>query len=311
MARVFKIKFGDGTVEYVPGSSSCQTKEQALAQAGYSGSGYFVTTQFTEPGETAAQWIAKQGGTTAPTTTTPTPTPTPSPTVAPTAKSPPPTSTGAGIFPAIPTPDVGQMLAPSFGPDYYQTEWGQAGRRPTEEAATTTGHSLAEWQEFAAYMKFLREGGAEQGYPVPRDLRHYFANRNQWMAGNRGSDIDPYAEGEDPVLPTVDITPPSEELPPEQIAPEAQYREAPMYQPTFTQWIQGRGDMSGALQQYIEGRYPSLKAEFQAGAGRLPYSETREGAIGEAGQRERGFQAWLGERMPETRQEYWGQRPQE
>ena len=92
---------------------------------------------------------------------------------------------------------------------------------------------------------------------------------------------------------------------------EAEYREAPMYSPMFAQWIQGRGDMSGALEQYIEGRYPSLKAEFQAGVGRLPYSETREGAIGEAGQREQQWQSWLSERMPETRQEYYGQRPTE
>lgn len=94
-------------------------------------------------------------------------------------------------------------------------------------------------------------------------------------------------------------------------AAEERYRESPMYSGTFAEWIQGRGDMSGALEQYVEGRYPSLKAEYQAGMEPLTGYSTREEARAEASRRESGWQAWLGERMGETTQEYYGQRPQE
>jgi len=95
----------------------------------------------------------------------------------------------------------------------------------------------------------------------------------------------------------------------QQYRQQEEFHEAPMYQEKFQQWIQGRSDTSGALQQYIESKYPSLRAEFESGISREVGFPTREEARTEAAQRESGWQNWLSQRMPETRQEYWGQRP--
>ena len=92
-------------------------------------------------------------------------------------------------------------------------------------------------------------------------------------------------------------------------AAEERYREAPMYGETFTQWAQEQSDTSQALQAYIKGQYPSLQAEYKAEVGRLGGFPTREEARTEAGRRETGWESWLGERMPETTQEYYAQRP--
>jgi hypothetical protein len=89
------------------------------------------------------------------------------------------------------------------------------------------------------------------------------------------------------------------------------YGEAPEYQPAFTQWLKGQGEFSGALQEYIEKQYPSLRSEYEAGLSRLTGYPTREEARTEAEKRESGFQAWLTEQTPEIYQEYMGQRPTE
>ena len=97
----------------------------------------------------------------------------------------------------------------------------------------------------------------------------------------------------------------------QEYAAQEAYREQPMYSETFTKWIQGQSDTSQALQAYIKGQYPSLQAEYEAGAGRLTGFPTREEARTEAERRESGWQSWLSQRMPETEQEYYTQRPTE
>jgi len=92
-------------------------------------------------------------------------------------------------------------------------------------------------------------------------------------------------------------------------AAEERYREQPMYSETFTGWIQGQSETSQALQAYIKSEYPSLQAEYKAGVGALTGFPTREEARAEAGRRETGWEAWLEERLPETTQEYYSQRP--
>lgn len=94
-------------------------------------------------------------------------------------------------------------------------------------------------------------------------------------------------------------------------AAEERYREQPMYAETFAQWGEEQTKASSALQSYIEREYPSLQAEYKAGVGPLTGYPTREAARAEATKREGGFEAWMTERLPETTQEYYMQRPYE
>jgi hypothetical protein len=97
----------------------------------------------------------------------------------------------------------------------------------------------------------------------------------------------------------------------ERYAAKERYGETPMYPEAFANWRKEQSDMSGALLEYIQSEYPSLRAEFEAGLPRLTGYETREEARAEATKRESGFAAWLSEETPEIYQEYMGQRPAE
>lgn len=88
-----------------------------------------------------------------------------------------------------------------------------------------------------------------------------------------------------------------------------QFMEAPQLGSTFTSWLRGQEEFSGALEQFTEGRYSSLRSEFEGTQPRMTGSPTEEGATLEAERRERLFKGWLGEMTPEIEQRYWEQRP--
>ena len=214
--------------------------------------------------------------------------------------------------------------SPEFDADWWQTEAGQTNVREPIEPATQEAHTLAEWQEFAAYMKFLREGGIEQGYPVPRDIMDYFGMKADMEAGKTAQPGQYQSENLPP-------TPEWEQQQKEQqereqqqaeqdeyskwvqersrYAAEEQYREPTMYRERFAQWLHGQGDVSGALREYIESKYPSLQARFGAGMPRETGYYTREEARTAAAQREGQWKAWLSKQRPEIYQDYMGQRP--
>jgi len=93
------------------------------------------------------------------------------------------------------------------------------------------------------------------------------------------------------------------------VAAGERYRETPQYQPQFAQWLGEQGQFSGALEQFVESQYPSLRSEFQATQPRPTGFATPEAARTEAARREQAWQGWLGGRTPELEQEYMGQRP--
>jgi len=95
------------------------------------------------------------------------------------------------------------------------------------------------------------------------------------------------------------------------IAAGERYKEAPQYQPQFAQWLGEQGQFSGALEQFVESQYPSLRSEFQATQPKLTGFPTPGEARAEATQREQVWQGWLGGRTPELEQEYWRQRPEQ
>jgi hypothetical protein len=93
-------------------------------------------------------------------------------------------------------------------------------------------------------------------------------------------------------------------------AAEERYTEAPMYGETSAAWLtEQQSRLSGALKNFIEGELPSLRSEFEATQPRPTGYPTREEARGEARRREREYEAWLGERLPEEYQEYMSLRP--
>lgn len=94
-------------------------------------------------------------------------------------------------------------------------------------------------------------------------------------------------------------------------AAKERYREPVRLSETFAAWIGKQGDVSQALKGYIEKEYPSLRTEYQAGLPPITGYPTREAARVESVRRERGFEAWLGEKRPEVREEYYMQRPAE
>jgi len=189
--------------------------------------------------------------------------------------------------------------------------------------AYTTQPATDVWQttpaevdaEYRRYLEFLKTAEG-QGYPVPKDIADYYRIKAEWGKQEQPP-ITPEPE-QQPITPEQDefaLTPEEaarrreEAYAESRYAAEERYHEAPRYQETFSKWIQGQGNVSGALQQYIQSKYPSLRAEFESGISREVGFPTREEARTEASQREAGWQSWLSQRMPETRQDYWGQRP--
>lgn len=196
-----------------------------------------------------------------------------------------------------------------------------------ESKEEVSQYTTAQQLDYIKYKKFLNTDEG-RGWPSPASIADFLANIDKWAA-QMTAQIEEKAQEEAEVK-AQEETQRQEEQQVEYDARQAEYdarqaeqdaraayarqeayREQPMYSETFSQWIQGQSDTSQALQAYIKGQYPSLQAEFRAEAGRLTGFPTREEARTEAERRESGWQSWLGERMPETTQEYYAQRPTE
>ena len=193
-------------------------------------------------------------------------------------------------------------------------------------------YTTAQQLDYIKYKKFLNTD-AGRDWPTPASIADFLANIDKWAASMTAAfEKQAQEEAEAKVQEETKI---QEAQQAEQEAKQAEYdaytaeqrayaeeararteyaaqeayHEAPMYPETFSQWAQEQSDTSQALQAYIKSQYPSLQAEYKAEVGRLTGFPTREEARTEAGRRERGWESWLGERMPETTQEYYAQRP--
>lgn len=178
------------------------------------------------------------------------------------------------------------------------------------------GYSAQQLREYNAWKRYASQYGEMYDFH-PTGIEDWLANYevaqkqlNIWQerAGEPGfvGGVDEYA-----LSPEEAARRREEAYAESRYAAEERYHEQPMYSETFTQWVQGQSDTSQALQAYIKSQYPSLQAEYKAGVGALEGFPTREEARTEAERRESGWQSWLGERMPETTQEYYTQRPAE
>lgn len=180
----------------------------------------------------------------------------------------------------------------------------------TEAGPEATGFlddQIREFYDFKAYQSQYGEAGDWK----PVDIGDFFTNYDQaqqqlgvWqqMAG----EVEQYA-----VDPAEAARRREEAYEESRYAAEERYRETPRYGQAFSQWLGGQEEAGGALQEFIEREFPSLRTEFQATQPRLTGFPTREAARAEAGQREQAWQGWLGEMTPEIEQRYYAQRPAE
>lgn len=181
----------------------------------------------------------------------------------------------------------------------------------TQEAGPeATGFTDNQVREYYAFKDYASQYG-EPGEWFPVDIGDFFANYDQaqqqlgvWQ--QVAEDVEKYQ-----ISPEEALRRQEEAYARTQYAAKEAFGETPEYQPAFAQWMGGQEQFSGALQQYVEREYPSLKSEFQATQPTLTGFPTREEARAEAARRESGWQAWLTERTPELEQEYWSQRPLE
>jgi len=217
------------------------------------------------------------------------------------------------------TPQGKGYYQPTSIEEYFRVKE-SGGLVPTTSAAPTEKTSKGPVQflldissqhqeEYNAYLAFLKtEQG--QGFPVPKDIMDYFQNREKWF-----KDWEQYVpKGEKPVDPYA-LSPEEaarrrEEAYAEgRYAAQERYGEQPMYSQTFAKWMDEQRGFSGALSEYVEGQFPSLRAQFESGVGRLTGFPTREEARAEAARREQAWEGWLTRATPEIYQDYMGQRP--
>ena len=374
MASVWVVRLKDGTTKYIA-AEECKSADEAATRSGCK-AGYtcFVNTVFTPPDMTAAEWIAQQKKTAAP---TPTPTPTPTTPPATTGGTPTPTTT----TPTTTTPTgttndspVGKYTLVFAGGKTTTIEAGsykeaskmasQWGIGVIDVKPVPADYTQEQVDEFQAYWAFTRTPKGQE-YPQPQGMDDYFKDKEfypEWVEQGYTSEqirayqtflrysrqfggltdwyptsIEDWIANQDKankqfaIWEQLEQTQLAEQeaidqyaLDPEEAArrreeayaegryaAKERYGEAPEYQPAFAQWMGEQGQFSGALQEYVEREYPSLKSEFQATQPTLTGFPTREEARAEATRRESGWQAWLSERTPELEQEYWSQRPAE
>lgn len=205
-----------------------------------------------------------------------------------------------------------------------------------------TFYTYEQRAEYRAYHRFLAtpEG---RGFPRPKDMDDYFANREKWRAGQYGEEypVEPPVEPPVAEIPSPPpVLPPSPApdypsdslydeyqkwaLPPEEQARRREesyaltqygrkeaYREQPRYFEPFAKWIKGQTAISQALRGYVEDKYSSLRARHEADLPPLTGFPTREEARAEAARRESAWEAWLPSQLPDVRQDYYAQRPAE
>ena len=182
------------------------------------------------------------------------------------------------------------------------------------EEAEFTDEQVREWNDFKAYAS--ASGEITDWFPV--SIEDYYNNYDQaqqqlatWKE-RYGEEVAEQEEAEKyEISPAEKLRRQEEGYAESRYAAQERYRETPQYQPPFTQWMQGQEDFSGALQEFTEREYPSLRSEFQATQPPLTGYPTREGARAEKVRREQVWKGWLSGMTPEIEQRYWGQRPAE
>lgn len=199
--------------------------------------------------------------------------------------------------------DLNEYLANYDKAQQQLTTWTQ---EAGPEAAGFTDDQVRAFNEYKQY--YYQYGKPGEWMPV--DVGDFIANQTQAQAQlnvwkQQAAEVEKYE------LPPEEAARRREESYQEgRYAAQERYGETPMLQETFAAWLpQAAGDMSGALREFVENQYPSLRAQYEAGLPRLTGFPTREEARAEAAKREAGFSAWLTGQTPELEQEYWGQRP--
>ena len=175
----------------------------------------------------------------------------------------------------------------------------------TQEAGPeATGFTDAQLQRLNDYKQWYYTYG-KPGDLMPVDAGDFIANEEKYQQQlNEWQKIADLA-----ISPEEALRRQEESYAEGRVAAGERYKETPQYQPPFTQWLGEQGQFSGALEQFVESQYPSLRSEFQAGMPRLTGFPTPGAARGEAERREQAWQGWLGGRTPQLEQKYWGQRP--
>ena len=180
----------------------------------------------------------------------------------------------------------------------------------TEAGPEATGfldNQIREFYDFKAYQSQYGEAGDWK----PVDIGDFFTNYDQaqqqlgvWqqMAG----EVEQYA-----VDPAEAARRREESYAEGRVAAGERYRETPQYGQQFTQWLKGQEEAGGALEEFYEREFSSLRSEFQATQPRPTGFPTPEAARAEAGRREQAWTGWLGEMTPEIEQRYYAQRPAE
>ena len=175
------------------------------------------------------------------------------------------------------------------------------------EAAGFTDDQIRRYKD---YQQWYYQHG-KPGDPFPVDVGDFIANEDTYQQQQAIWEGEA-AEAEQYEIDPAEAARRREEAYAEsRVAAGERYRETPEYQPQFTQWMQDQTAFSGALEQFAEREFPSLRSEFQATQPTLTGFPTPEAARAEAARREQAFKGWLTERTPELEQEYWAQRPAE
>ena len=186
----------------------------------------------------------------------------------------------------------------------YDKSIGQLNAWTQEAGPEATGFTDAQLQRLNDYKQWYYTYG-KPGDLMPVDAGDFIANEEKYQQQlNEWQKIADLA-----ISPEEALRRQEESYAEGRVAAGERYKETPQYQPPFTQWLGEQGQFSGALEQFVESQYPSLRSEFQAGMPRLTGFPTPGAARGEAERREQAWQGWLGGRTPELEQKYWGQRP--
>lgn len=193
------------------------------------------------------------------------------------------------------------------------------GTTPATEPKTEEGlkeFTVEQRADYNLYVRFLK---TDEGlnWPRPQHIGDFVANIDKWATERAGGIVE--GEGVPPeetsvydeyAVPPEEAARRREEAYEEsRYAAEERYREPARYSETFAGWVEGQGGISEALRGYVEGQFPSLRAEYESTLPRETGFATREEARAEAAKREKGWAGWLQSELPEVRQEYYMQRP--
>ena len=165
-----------------------------------------------------------------------------------------------------------------------------------ESGSEAAGFTDAQDREFSAYWDYYNEY-APVGTPKPVDIGDYFNNydyfQQQLGLWQQTAELQGGIGGTTGTGVGTEF-----------------YKEPRMGQ-AFTDWVGQQEQFSSAMQQFTEGKYASLRSQFDWEAGRLEPSGTEEAALVGAEHREKQWRSWLTQETPEIEERYWSQRPQQ